>query len=488
MSVVGIAGMWQETNSYSSRATRLPDFEAFELLVGDAILAHHRGMGSVIGGFLDGLGDAEVVPLFSAGAWPAAPPDALTAELLLSKLDKALGSAPRLDGLLVNLHGAMTCEGISDMEAATLTMIRRHFPAIPVMAVLDLHGNVSLEACRLCDAVIGYRTYPHVDMAECGRDLAHLMRRAIDGERFAMAYSKVGELTSPMSQGTGSDPMKGILTRAESLAASAGIERISLLPGFPYSDVERCGFAILAVARADRADLALDCVAAVRADVEARLPEFRLVRPKADDAVGEALLRPEKPVILADLADNVGGGSPGDGTAILSELIRQGARGAVAIIADAEAAAKATAAGAGAAIDLMLGGKSDSLHGVPLRVRGRVMRLGDGQYRTEGTWMTGQTFSMGPSVVLEIDPGITVLVTSTAVPPFHIEPLTSNGIDPRAASIIVVKGAVAWRDAYGPVMASAIEVDTPGCCPLSPEVLPRTTRPGDVRPMVVSRD
>jgi microcystin degradation protein MlrC len=95
---------------------------------------------------------------------------------------------------------------------------------------------------------------------------------------------------------------------------------------------------------------------------------------------------------------------------------------------------------------------------------------------------------MGPSAVLEIDPGITVLVTSTAVPPFHIEPLTSNGIDPRAASIIVVKGAVAWRDAYGPVMASAIEVDTPGCCPLSPEVLPRTTRPGDVRPMVVSRD
>jgi microcystin degradation protein MlrC len=488
MPVVGIVGMWQETNSYSSRATRLADFKAFELLAGDAILTHHRGKGSVIGGFLDGLGDVEAVPLFSAGAWPAAPPDARTADALLSRLNETLVAAPRLDGLLVNLHGAMTCEGISDMEATTLTMIRRHFPAIPVMAVLDLHANVSLEACRLCDAVIGYRTYPHVDMAECGRDLAHLMRRAIDGERFAMAYSKIGELTSPMAQGTGSEPMKGILARAESLAAKAGIERISLLPGFPYSDVERCGFAILAVAPADRADRALDCVATARADVEAHFAEFRLARPKADAAVSAALLREQRPVILADLADNVGGGSPGDGTAILAELIRQGAQGAVAIIADAEAAAKAVAAGAGAAIDLMLGGKSDTLHGPPLRVRGRVMRLGDGRYRTEGTWMTGQTFSMGPSAVLEIDPGISVLVTSTAVPPFHIEQLTSNGIEPRTASIIVVKGAVAWRDAYGPVMASAIEVDTPGCCPLSPAALPRTTRPRDVQPMAVPRD
>ncbi|MBN9010321.1 MAG: M81 family metallopeptidase, partial [Rhizobiales bacterium] len=477
-----------ETNSYSSRATRLADFEAFELLAGDAILAHHRGKGSVIGGFLEGLGEAEAIPLFSAGAWPAAPPDAPTANILLARLEESLAGAPRLDGILVNLHGAMTCEGIADMEAATLAAIRRRFPAIPVMAVLDLHANVSLEACRLCDAVIGYRTYPHVDMAACGRELAQLMRRATGGERFAMAYSKIGELTSPMAQGTGSEPMKGILARAESLAAAAGIERISLLPGFPYSDVERCGFTILAVAQADRADRALDCVAAVRADVEAHLPGFRLVRPKADAAVREALLREEKPVVLADLADNVGGGSPGDGTAILSELVRQGARGAVAIIADAEAAVAAAAAGPGASVDLMLGGKSDMLHGPPLPVRARVMRLGDGRYRTNGTWMTGQAFSMGPSAVLEIDPAITVLVTSTAVPPFHIEQLTGNGIDPRTASIIVVKGAVAWRDAYGPVMASAIEVDTPGCCPLSPAALPRTTRPRDMGPMLIRRD
>jgi microcystin degradation protein MlrC len=107
----------------------------------------------------------------------------------------------------------------------------------------------------------------------------------------------------------------------------------------------------------------------------------------------------------------------------------------------------------------------------------KVVRVSDGVYRTAGSWMTGQQFSMGPTVVLELPGAITVLVTSTATPPFHVEQLTANGIDPAAATIIVAKGAVAWRAAYGDIMASAIEVDTPGCCPIDPLSLPRNNAP-----------
>jgi microcystin degradation protein MlrC len=477
---IGIIGMWQETNTYSPRATTLADFADFELLEGEAILEHHRGTGSVIGGFLDGLGDIPALGLVSAGAWPAAPPDIETSHALMARLEAALARAPELDGLLVNLHGAMVTAGYSDMEAETLRRIRERFPHSQIMAVLDLHANFSAEACSYCDVVVGYRTYPHIDMAECGSATAAFMKRALNGERFVTAYGKLGHLTTPPAQGTDAEPMRGLIDRAEARAATSGIERVTLLPGFPFSDVSRCGFGILAVATASKSEAAVGLVRDTMADVEQHLPDFVITRPNAADAVREAAARTAQPVVLADVADNVGGGSPGDGTTLLAELLRQKVAGSVMIIADAETAAAASAAGVDRTIEISLGGKSDDLHGAPVITTARVVRISDGVYRTAGTWMTGQQFSMGPTVVLELPGGITVLVTSTATPPFHVEQLTANGIDPKAATIIVAKGAVAWRAAYGDLMASAIEVNTPGCCPIDPSVLHRTHAPATV--------
>jgi microcystin degradation protein MlrC len=484
---VGIVGMWQETNTYSSRPTTLAEFEAFELLEGEAILRHHGGTGSVIGGFLDGLGDAEAVPLFSAGAWPAAPPDAATTHQLIEWLESSLRHAPDLDGVLVNLHGAMVTTGYSDMEAETLRRIRARFPHVPVMAVLDLHANFSAEACAHCDAVVGYRTYPHIDMADCGREAAALMLRALVGERFVTAYGKLGTLTTPLGQGTVVEPMLGLLARAAARTKSVGAERVTLLPGFPYSDVERCGFCVLAVTTEDKVDAGTKLVSDTMADVEQHLAEFIVHRPKAADAVREAVSRTSRPVVLADVADNVGGGSPGDGTTLVTELVAQQVAGAVVIIADAEAARAAHAAGPDATLSLSIGGKSDALHGAPLVADAKVISLSDGTYTTQGSWMTGQTFSMGPSAVVELPGGVTVVLTSKATPPFHVEQLTANGIDPSNASVIVAKGAIAWRAAYEAIMASAIEVDTPGCCPIDPLSLKRTTVPASVPAMSLAR-
>jgi len=145
-------------------------------------------------------------------------------------------------------------------------------------------------------------------------------------------------------------------------------------------------------------------------------------------------------------------------------------------IADSEAARAAARAGAGASLRLAVGGTTDDLHGPPICVDARVVRITDGRYRGGGTWKTGQQFSMGTTAVLDAG-GITLVVMERAVPPFHAEQLLSVGIEPREAAIIVVKGAVAWRAAYGDVAADVIEVDTPGICPLDPLSLPRTTPP-----------
>ena len=342
----------------------------------------------------------------------------------------------------------MVTEGYSDMEAETLRRIRDRFPDVPVMAVLDLHANFSAEACAHCDAVVGYRTYPHVDMADCGRETAALMRRALAGERFVTAYGKLGALTTPLAQGSANEPMRGLIQRADSRTMEAGAERVSLLPGFPYSDVARCGFAVLAVATTDKAKAAIAVVGDTLDDVERHLGDFAISRSSPADAVAEALRQSATPVILADVADNVGGGSPGDGTTLLAELIAQKAQAQWSSSPTHAAVAEARRAGTG-----------NELSTPPRRQERFTTRCANrssgGGEPTERWRLShrrklddGPEFSMGPTAVLELDEGITVVINSRATPPFHIEQLTSIGIDPRRASIIVAKGAIAWRAAY----------------------------------------
>jgi microcystin degradation protein MlrC len=477
--------MWQETNTYSARATALEQFEDFELLDGEAILERHQGTGSVAGGFIDGLAEAsgnrQPVGVFSAAAWPGGPPGIRTTDELLRRLDDALQQAPDVDGVLVNLHGAMVADGASDMELETLRRVRARFRRVPVAAVMDLHANPSPAAVHACDAVVGYRTYPHVDMHACGTEAAGLLERALGGERLVTAHGRLAELTSPVAQGTGDAPMQGLLERAERRAHEAGALRVSLFPGFPYSDADRVGFSVTTVARAEEAAGAIAVTGATLADVQAHIGEFAKALPDPAAAVAKALGAQDLPVVLADVADNIGGGGPGDGTAILAELIAQRAQGAVVLLVDAPAVAAAEAAGVGAELDVTLGGRTDLLHGPPVRARARVVRLGDGRYRSEGSYMTGQEFSMGPTAVLEVG-GVVVVAMSRATPPFHLEQLTANGIDPGAASVIAVKGAVAWRDPYRPVTGSFIEVDTPGCCPADPYRLARSAQPSALEP------
>ncbi len=472
---VGIAGLWHETNTYSARPTDLDAFRDFELLTGAPIIAAHHGTGSVIGGMLESEG-FEPIPLTTAGAWPAGRVTSAAIHHHFTSLDTQLRKAGKLDGLLLDLHGAMVSEGQDDTEQAVLSLVRQAVGGLPVVVVHDLHGNPSPQLAALCDALIAYDTYPHVDMRERGQEAAELLQQILNGARFHTLVRKVPILISPLAQGTDASPMRELKAYASGLEKRQGIRRISLLPGFVYADVARAGFSVVVVYEQGfekQAQLVGDELAT---QVETRREEWLVVRNGPATAVAEAIASAERPVVLVDVADNIGGGSPGDGTALLAELIAQGATGAVVCIADPEVALRAAQVGEGGTLEAEVGGKTDRLHGDPVSIRGRVERLTDGRYRSGGTWQAGREFSMGTTAVLRVG-GVTLVVMERATPPFHAEQLLSVGIEAAETRILTAKGAIAWRAAYGDVAARVIEVDTPGICPIDPLVLERTTEP-----------
>jgi microcystin degradation protein MlrC len=475
MTRIGIAGIWQETNTYSSHSTTLEDFAAFELLEGSAIVDHHSDTESVIGGFLAGT-DHEVVPVFTAGAWPSGPASADIAEHLLDRLAESLGSVGPLDGVLVNLHGAMVTEGHPDFEADTLAVIRQQVGDVPVVGVLDFHANPSVRLTELADVLIAYDTYPHIDMFDRGREAAVLVGRLIDGEPLRTRIGKHPLLTTPLAQATGSQPMAGLFAEARSLASKLGIDRVCITGGFPYSDVDRAGVSVLVTAREELESECQTLIATLLSLIDEVGDQFEISRPGPAEAVAMGLDGMPRPVVLADIADNIGGGSAGDGTEILEQLVKQGATGALVVIADAEIAAAAHAAGVGGTISGHLGAKTDKLHGAPVPFTGDIVGLSDGRYTSRGSWAAGLVVNQGLTAWLSVD-GIDVVVTEFPRPPFHVEQVTHLGIDPAAASIIVAKGAVAWRAAYGEMAASVVEVDAAGVCPVDLSKLPRTTTP-----------
>jgi microcystin degradation protein MlrC len=476
---IGVVSVWHETNAYSRRLAGRAQWEEYELLDGAAFAAAHRGTRSVVGGFLDVLGDA-AVPITGAGAWPSGPAPADVLAHLLDRVSEGLRAAGPLDGVAVNLHGAMVADGEGDVEARILETIRDVVGDVPIAAVHDLHGNPSTALVALVDVLVAYRTYPHVDMGERGAEAARLLLRAVAGERFVTTIAKRPILTSPLAQGT-DGPLGRVVADLVTRAEVIGIPSVSVLAGFPYADEPRIGMSVLAVSTPEQAPVA----AALAESAADRLAEldaagaFRVARPTAAEAVAEAIAADARPAVLVDLADNIGAGSAGDGTLLLAELLRQGARDAVVVIADAEVVASARAAGVGATVEARLGGKVDDLHGDPVPVVAEVLSLGDGGYVSGGSWATGVHFEMGDVAVLRAD-GVTILVTTRATPPFHREHLTSVGIDPSAAGILVAKSAVAWRAAYGDDARTVVEVDTPGACPIDPWTLPRTRRPETV--------
>jgi microcystin degradation protein MlrC len=465
---IAIGGVMHESNTFASTVTDRGRFEEGSLTWRDAILSVWREAHHEMGGFIAGAERQgyELAPTVMAWATPSGPVDDPVLDEVVETIIQGVRQSGA-DGLLLALHGAMVTARYADADGEMLRRLRVELGSeLPIVATLDYHANVSAAMADHADALIGY---PHVDQRERGLVAAGLMARTVRGEvRPVTAVAQPALIVPLLGQATDREPMRSLLREARTTEQRAGMLSVSVMAGFPYADVPEMGPSVIAVADGDRG-LAVVTAGELGQRIWERRREFFVKCPDAEEGVRLGMAAAERPVVLVDLGDNIGGGSAGDGTVLLAELLCQRARDAVVVIYDPEAVRAAVAAGTGGRFEQPVGGRVDRLHGEPVRVRGMVRSIHDGTWVEDQPRHGGRRYNdQGATAVIEIEGPILVVVNSLRTPPFSIGQLTSLGIEPARQGIIVVKAAVAYRAAYGPIAGRVIEVDTPGLTGIDP--------------------
>lgn len=324
------------------------------------------------------------------------------------------------DGVVLNLHGAMVAEGFPDAEAEIVQRVRSLVgKATPIAVTLDFHGNIGQRMVDAADVVTTYDTYPHIDAGARAREAVGLLVRTINGViRPAMALVKPPLLPVPQAQFTAKPPFKTLFDRAFEMEEKGEALTVTIAAGFPYADVPEAGVSFLVTTDGDPAKA--HQLATELALLAWSLRDQMIIRntPPAE-AVAEAIAYPDGPVMLVDVGDNIGGGTPGDGTVLLAELIRQGAQDATMIVNDPDSVRAAIAAGVRNTVDLLVGGKTDRLHGEPVPVSGYVKFIGDGQWVHEGPENAGVPVEMGLTAVV-VCGGVNLVLTSVKAMPREI--------------------------------------------------------------------
>jgi microcystin degradation protein MlrC len=462
---VFLAMLSHETNTFSNVPTDRAQFEARDLSYGGEIVEAYRGTGTCLGGMI-GAAERLGMTLMPSVAASASPAGLVTRDIyqhVKQRMLTDLKAAGRLDGVLLDLHGAMVPEGVDDGEGDIITAVREAVgPDVPIAVTLDFHGNLGRGMIAGADLLHGYKTYPHVDMAERGAEAAERLAQVIAGRIKPTAAWRKPPLMPPLGrQGTARGPMRRLYDLADEMERDPKVVSISLFAGFPYADIPDAGLGIYVVTDDDEA------LAERLADQLARVAwehrhEFIHTALPVKDAVAKALAAEGRPIVLADMADNTGGGAAGDGTEILRELLRVGARSAtVACIWDAAAAQACAKAGVGASVTLDVGGKVDDRHGAPVRVTGTVRTLSDGRFIHRGPMMTGLPGRLGVTAVLDVN-DVKVILISHRWQTLDPEMIRFVGIDPLRENILVVKSTIHYRAAFEPIAKEIIEVDAPG--------------------------
>ncbi len=459
---IGIVGLRHESNTFLSTSTDLP---LWERMIGDDVRERWAGTHNEMGGFLTGLeaDRATAVPVYSALATPAGTITAGALEVLTEELFSELERRGPYDGLLAAAHGAAVSEFHADADAYWLRTLRDTVGAdTPIVCTVDAHANLSQDMLDATDALISYRSNPHLDTHDRGLEAARLVVRAVRGE---VRPTQVGAFPpvaiNILQQGTTVEPCLPLYELAEGLREREGVLSVSICLGFPYADVPEMGTSFNVITDGDPG-LAARTAGTLAAYLVARRGEFvpELVSPK--EAVEKAADAPG-PVCLLDMGDNVGGGSAGDGTTLASVVHQRGGPKTFIALFDPGGVAAAREAGVGSSIELEVGGKTDHLHGTPLPLRATVRSLHDGRWEESEVRHGGNPrFDMGETAILETDRGLTVQLTSKRVAPFSLGQITSCGLDPAEFQILVAKGVHAPVPAYEPVCPTIIRVNTPG--------------------------
>ncbi|UYO55040.1 M81 family metallopeptidase [Rhodopseudomonas palustris] len=487
MTRIAVGGFLHETNTFApTKAT----WEAFvhgggwpAMTIGADVLKVMRGINVGLAGFVE---DAEakgweLIPTIACGASPSAHVTEYAFERVVKIMIDGIKAAGQLDAVYLDLHGAMVTEHLDDGEGEILARVRAVIgPDLPLVVSIDLHANVTPRMIEHADALIAYRTYPHVDMADTGRASAkHLELLLRSGQKFAKAFRQLPFLIPISWQCTFDQPTKGIYDKLAALESEA-VPTLSFAPGFPAADFPDCAPSVFAYGRTQAdADAAADAVAAL---VSGHEDDFDGKIYSPDEGVKHAIelaRTAAKPIIIADTQDNPGAGGDSDTTGMLRALVRNNAqRAAIGVIYDPDAAKAAHAAGVGAVLSLALGGKSGIPGDAPFEEIFVVEQLSDGRFVAPGPYFGGREMEMGPSACLRIG-GVRVVVASHKAQLADQAMYRYVGIEPTAQAILVVKSSVHFRADFQPIAERLLICAAPGAMPADTAVLPwQRLRPG----------
>ena len=467
-----IARLNHETNTFSPLATPLAAFGAGDPrgpAFGAAAYTAGRGSATAMGAFIDAAESRRCqvfTPLF-AMANPSGPVDAGAYRTMCDAIVAAISEG--CDAIMLDLHGAMVVEDDDDGEGALLKRIRAVAPRTPLALALDLHGNVTDAMVRLADIVVGFKTYPHVDMYDTGAHAARLLFDTLDGRiKPVVAIARPGVLAHTLCQNT---EIPGAMR--DGVDAARALERQGALAatvfgGFYLADIADAGMSAVVVGDADAAQAAR-WAGELSAALHARRSEFIFRQSALDQSVARARAAREGPVLLLDHGDNCMSGGTCDTMDVLAECLRQGLTGiGVGPVCDPQAVAQLIAAGAGATVTLGLGNKvlmpKIGMHArAPLQLTGTVRAISDGEYTIRGPIYTGTRCYMGRTVLFDTG-SAEIVVTEQTQEPWDLGVFACVGLEPAAKRYLILKSRMYYRPVFAPLAGAIIECASAGVC------------------------
>jgi len=469
---IAALGIFHETNTFQSVKTDYELFEEFEFLRGSEIVDRHAKSKFTLGGYIQAAEKFEfdLAPLLFAFAGPTGTVTKNAFDRISEEMIDLLKQNGPWDGVLLAQHGGGVTEEYPDMDGEVSRRVREVVgPDTPVVMTLDLHCNITESQVANTDAIVAFRTNPHLDAVDRAVEASEVLVKTIRREvRPVQHLVQVPMMINIVKQPTAFGPMKEIMDDVEEVLAKTGILSVTCGQGFPYADVYQMGVSFLVVTDGDAA-FAKEQANWLARRAWDRRAELQNDSPSVQESISRAVNAPsyEKPTVIMDVGDNVGGGGTADSTHLLAEAIRQGLNGEKSLLLslfDPVAVQACISAGIGSTITLKVGAGTDHLHGEPVEVTGNVRAITDGKFEEPKPTHGGlRFFDYGPSVALDTDDGHTIVLhTVRGIGNMSREQYYSIGISPEQYRVIICKGTVSPRAAYEPIAREIIMANSPG--------------------------
>lgn len=462
-----IAMMQHETNTFSPVPTPFSRFgtNGIDVPCGNDALKSFDGTGTGFGAFVDiaRSADMELATPIAGNAAPSGPVESEAYSAMTNAICESISKG--CDVCFLDLHGAMVTESLADGEGELLRRIRSIAPDLPIAISLDLHANLTEAMVENCDIIVGYKTYPHIDMYGAGEHSGRLMLRMLNSEIDPfMTWGNIPLLAQTLRMGHSDIPMRPLIDAARNYE-KGGLLAASIFGGFPLADISEAGMSAVTISNGDLQQ-AKDARDALLESAWDYRHDFIFESLPIKETIGEVRNLRGSPILLLDHADNSASGGTQDTTAALAAVINSNLEDvAVFAICDPVAVAEMTAVGVGNEITVSLGGKTDmpsiSHVGEPLVLSGKVHSLTDGSFQITAEMGKGTWAAMGPSGVLDLGT-IKIAVISRHTEPFDLGHLQSLGIEPTQCRFILLKSRIHYRAGFRAIAAHEIPISGVG--------------------------